>query len=103
MLNYLEIEDDVYYICDRLKEIDESYFVLYNLSKKCYEVHSSNQKNSYCFEVPYSVLDERTLVFARRTASSRRDKLIEEIEKNNEEVYKRQIKEQVNLLKEAIC
>lgn len=103
MLNYLEIKDDVYYICDRLKEIDESYFVLYNLSKKCYEVHSSNQKNSYCFEVPYSVLDERTLVFASRTASSRRDKLIEEIEKNNEEVYKRQIKQQVNLLKEAIC
>ena len=103
MLNYLEIKDDVYYICDRLKEIDESYFVLYSLSKKCYEVHSSNQKNSYCFEVPYSVLDERTLIFAHRTASSRRDKLIEEIEKNNEEVYKRQIKEQVNLLKEAIC
>lgn len=103
MVNYQEIKDDVYYICDRLKEIDESYYVLYNLSKNCYEVHSSLQKNSYCFVVPFDELDERTLAFARRTRSDRRDKLIEEIEKNNEEVYKKQIKQQVNLLKEAIC
>ena len=103
LINYLKIDNDVYYICSRLKEIDESYFVLYNLDKNVYEVHSSLQKDSYCFTVPFSVLDQRTLFYALKTRSDRRDKIIEEIEKNNEETYKKQIKQQVNLLKEAIC
>lgn len=103
MINYLEIKDDVYYIDKRLKEIDDSYILLFNLDKKTYEVHSLMQKDSYCFTVPYQQLDERTLFYALKTRSDRRDKIIEEIEKNNEETYKKQIKQQVNLLKEAIC
>lgn len=101
--NYLEIKDDVYYICDRLKEIDDSYIVLFNLDNLRYEIHSKGQKSSYCFTVPFDSLDERTLSYALRTRSERRDKIIEEIEKSNEELYKKQIKQQVNLLREAIC
>ena len=103
MKNYLEIKDDVYYICQRLKEIDMSYFVLFNLSNKKYEIHSSEQKDSYCFTVPFDLLDERTISYALKTRSERRDKIIEEIEKNNMENYNKMIKEQVNLLKEALC
>lgn len=103
MKNYLEIKDDVYYICKRLKELDKSYIVLYNLDKKVYEVHSLEQKDSYCFTVPFEILDARTIYYALKTRSDRRDKIIEEIEKNNEINYKKQIKQQVNLLKEAIC
>ena len=101
--NYLEIKDDVYYICDRLKEIDDSYIVLFNLDNLRYEIHSKGQKSSYCFTVPFDSLDERTLSYALRTRCERRDKIIEEIEKSNEELYKKQIKQQVNLLREAIC
>ena len=102
MKNYIEIKDDVYYICQRLKEIDESYFLLYNLTRHCYEVHSSLQKDSFCFTVPFQQLDERTIQFARRTRRERQDKIIEEIEKSNVDLYKRQLKEQVKMLKEAI-
>ena len=101
--NYLEIKDDVYYICDRLKEIDDSYIVLFNLDNLRYEIHSKGQKSSYCFTVPFDSLDERTLSYALRTRSERRDKIIEEIEKNNMENDNKMIKEQVILLKEALC
>lgn len=104
MKNYLEIEEDVYFICLRLREIDKSYRVLYNLARQCYEVHSFEQsKSSYCFTVPYSQLDERTVLFALKTRSENRDKLIAEIEKNNQDVYDRQIKTQVKMLREALC
>ena len=101
--NYLDIKDDVYYICQRLKEIDRSYYVLFNLDRKKYEIHSNEQKDTYCFTVPFDQLDERTLFYSLKTRSDRRDKIIKEIEKSNEENYKKLIKEQVNLLKEAIC
>ena len=102
MKNYLEINDDVYFICQRIKEIDKSYHILYNLSRHCYEVHSFEQKDSYCFSVPFGQLDERTLQFAYRTRRENQDKIIREIEKSNENLYKKQLKEQVNMLKEAI-
>ena len=100
--NYLEINDDVYFICQRIKEIDKSYHILYNLSRHCYEVHSFEQKDSYCFSVPFQELDERTLQFAYRTRRENQDKIVKEIEKSNENLYKKQLKEQVNMLKEAI-
>ena len=103
MKNYIEIEDDVFYIRQRLKEIDKSYIILYNLTRKCYEVHSSEQKDSYCFTIPYDFLDDRTIDYAIKTRSENRDKIIKEIEKNNEDVYNKQIKNQIKMLKEALC
>ncbi len=102
-MDYIEIENDVYYISSRLKEIDREYRLRYNLRRSCYEVHCLDQKDSYCFTVPFDQLDERTLLFALKTRRENRDKIIKEIEKNNEDVYNKQIKEQVKLLKEAIC
>lgn len=102
MINYCEIKDDVYFVAQRLKEIDKSYYIIFNLSKKCYEVHSSEQKDSYCFTIPYTQLDERTLHFALKTRRENQDKIIKEIEKNNEDLYNKQLKNQIKLLKEAI-
>lgn len=104
MRHLVKIENDVFFICQRLKKIDSSYMVYYNLSDGFYEVHSSAQvKNSYCFKVPYSQLDERTLDYAIKTRAENRDKLLEEIESNNRMINERNIKNQVNLLKEALC
>lgn len=104
MRNLVLIENDNYFICQRLKEIDDSYFVVYNLNRECYEVHSKEQiKNSYCFTISFSQLDERTILQALKTRSENRDKLIEEIEKNNQLIYEKNIKNQVNMLKEALC
>ncbi len=104
MKELIDIENDVYFISRRLKEIDKSYEVKYNLNQNAYEVHSNEQeRNSYCFRVPYPVLDERTISYALKTRAENRDKLIEEIEKNNELLYQKNIKNQVNLIKEALC
>ncbi len=62
------VTDDVFFISSRLKEIDPSYYVVYNLLKSRYEVHSKEQRgNTLCFVVPYDRLDARTLEYAART------------------------------------
>jgi len=77
MKNLVQIFGDPFFIVQRLKEIDPSYEVYYNLATSCYEVHSNEQvKNSYCFRVPYDVLDERTIWHAKRTRAENRDKII---------------------------
>ncbi len=104
MKNLIKIECDNFFICKRLKEIDRSYEVYYNLDDQAYEVHSNEQaRNSYCFKVPFDELDERTLVYAIKTRAQNRDKIIEEIEKNNHLLYEKNIKNQMNLLREALC
>ncbi len=69
MKSYLRpITDDLYFIASRLKEIDPSYFVVYNLLRSRYEVHSKEQRgDTLCFVVPYKALDARTLEYAART------------------------------------
>lgn len=104
MKNLIKIVGDPFFIAERLKEIDSSYEVYYNLSTSAYEVHSNEQvKNSYCFKVPFDVLDERTLFHARRTRAENRDKIIAEIEKDNFLLEQKNIKKQVEMLKEALC
>ena len=103
MAKLIRIYNDVYFICRRLKKIDRSYEVYFNAVTNCFEVHSNEQaKNTYCFKVPYDALDARTLDYAVKTRRENRDKLIEEIEKDNQKLYEKNLKQQVNLLKEII-
>lgn len=102
MKNQTTILADTYFISERLKEIDESYFLVFNFDKQKFEVHSTEQgKNTYCLTVPYPVLDERTLALVRKTRGERLDALIEEMEKENEVFEKKQVKDAVNRLKEV--
>lgn len=104
MKNLIEVTSDTFYICQRLKDIDNDYCILFNLSSKKYEVHVRGQgKNSYAFTVPFDTLDERTLFYARKTRRERMDKIIAEIEKENEKYYDKAIKEGVDKIKEALC
>lgn len=104
MKNLVEIKNDCYFIDRRLKEIDKSYQIFFNLARGTYEVHSSEQeKNSYCFTIPFDTLDERTIFYARKTRSENRDKIIKEIEENNLKIEKNNEKMQINALKELIC
>lgn len=73
---YIPVTDDVFFIASRLKEIDSTYYVLYNKRLKRYEVHSDEQRGgSLCFVVPYPVLDARTVEYAKRTRNPCFDKL----------------------------
>ena len=80
-----EVTVDLYDIAKRLREIDEDYFVFYSYKKKRYEVHNRSQRgNTLAFTVPYNELDTRTLSFARRTRRERAEKLMREMERENE-------------------
>lgn len=101
--DFLFIDSDSLFITDRLKEVDPSYRVVFSLKKKKFEVHSILQSSTYCFTLPYSSLDERAVNYARKTRSENADKLIKEIDRANEELYRKMLKEEINKLKEALC
>lgn len=62
------VTDDLYFIASRLKVIDPTYYVVYNLKRGRYEVHSDAQGGgTLCFVVPYNELDARTLELAKST------------------------------------
>lgn len=101
--DFLFIDSDCLFITDRLKEVDQSYRVVFSLKKKKFEVHSILQSSTYCFTLPYSSLDERAVDYAKKTRSENAEKLIKEIDRANEELYRKMLKEEINKLKEALC
>ena len=104
MKNLVQIENDCFDIVKRIKEIDSDYVVFYNLKMTRYEVYVKNVfKMDYAFTCPFDVLDERVLDYAVKTRSENRDKIIAEIEDNNQKIEKANLKKQVNALKELIC
>ncbi len=67
----VSVTDDVYFIASRLKEIDPTYYVVYDITKRRYEVHSDEQRgSSLCFVVPYDRLDARTVDYALKTRNA---------------------------------
>lgn len=102
MKNQVIIDSDTFYISQRLKEIDETYFLVYNFTKQKFEVHSSAQKDTYCLTVPYKVLDERTIDYVQKTNSANLDRLIKEMDEENEKLQTKREKEAVNYLKEVL-
>lgn len=83
------VTGDLYGISERIKEIDENYFLYYSYVTHRYEVHNSNQRgNTLSLVLPYETLDERTLRHVRRTRSERSKALFEEIAKENAKVEK---------------
>ncbi|MFV0515776.1 MAG: hypothetical protein ACK5MV_00050 [Aminipila sp.] len=67
------IEHDVCSIADRIKEIEKEYFIVFNVLRDKYEVHSTANigHDTYCFTVPYKELDGRTLEYCRQTRNDR--------------------------------
>ena len=103
MKNLINIFTDPFFICQRLKEIDRSYFVMFDLEKKNYQLHSSEQKgNSYCLTFPFDCLDARAVEHAKKTRVENEDKIIEEIDRENKRLEKKLINEEINRLKEAL-
>ena len=80
----IEIKNDVYFILERLREIDSGYKIFYSTKKKKFEIHNLKQiGNSYCLTVPYKVLDARTVALIRKTRVENAADLIKEMDKNN--------------------
>ena len=86
------ILSDVLDITVRIKEIDDSYYIVFSQNKKKFELHSSNQiLSSYCLTIPFEELDERTLTLAQKTRRVNQDKLFEEMEQQNKLLEKRSL------------
>ena len=78
-----QIKNNAFNIPDRIKQIDKSFYIVFNTLKNCYEVHSSKQKNSFCFNVPFKELDVRTLLHAKKTSVKNLTGILQEIENFN--------------------
>lgn len=103
MKKYYLIENDVYFISQRIKEIDKSYFIVFNCEKNKFEVHALGQMGgTYCFTLPFDMLDARTLDYTLKTRSQNLAKLIEEIDKQNLKLTKDNFKKAVNKLEEVL-
>lgn len=95
----IKLKSDNLFITDRLKEIDNSYFVLYDTKTKKYQLHSDCQsETSYCLTFPFNSLDNRAIDFALKSRVQNKKKIFDEIEKENEKFIKSKIKESKNLL-----
>ena len=79
----IKIENDVFDIVKRIKELDDGYYILFDTMKKQFEVHNKNQKTSYCLTVPYGELDKRLVDLLKYSSIENIDKIVNEIDKNN--------------------
>lgn len=79
----IKIESDTFDIVERIKDIDENYFLLFDLEKEKFELHNKSQANSYCFTYPYDNLDNRMLNLIYKSSVGFIDKIMEDIDRNN--------------------
>ena len=82
----IKIESDVFDVSKRIKEIDENYFIMFNLNNNKYELHCTSQPNTYCFSYPYEDLDERFIDMIYKTNIVNIDNIIEQIDNNNAKI-----------------
>ena len=95
----IEIKSDCLDISQRIKSIDDGYFILFDTKRQKFEVHSFNQLfTTYCFTSPFNFLDERLLCYTLKTRKENKDYLIKEMDKENEKF----IKNEKNKQKEKI-
>lgn len=86
----IEITNDLFDIAWRLRSVNDSYRLYYNTYKSRYEVRNYDT-DALEFVVPYSELDARTVEYARYTSVQNADMLLQEIERNNAEMDKKQV------------
>jgi hypothetical protein len=80
------IENDLFDIARRLKEIDAGYIVVYNKKRRRFEVRHERTRESFACMLPFDRLDERTVRHVRKTRAENTERLLREIEKNNEKI-----------------
>lgn len=88
----IEITNDVFDVARRIKEIDDGYFVLFDLATGRFEVHNRRQRpNTLCFVLPYDTLDCRAIDKVRETRVENVKKRLAELDEFNEKLARRQI------------
>ena len=99
----IKLESDVFFISERLKEIDKNYYAVFNTKTKKYEIHYEGQiGGSYCLSLPFDFLDERALEMVCKTRVENAKNLIKQIEEENEKNEKRNNKKVLENFKDVI-
>ena len=107
------VKSDTYNICNRVKNFDQSYRVVYNTVPNRYEIYSSHLQAdvelvsgvplSYVCSIPYNELDNRTIKHLYCTKVENIQDIVDEIDKQNKKVeneYHQKLKEQSLLIAE---
>ena len=79
----INIRNDAFNICERIKHLDPCYYVVFNTKNKKYEIHNSKQhSNTFCITcdngLNFSVINK-----LRKTKIENIDKIIKEIDEFN--------------------
>ena len=89
----IKIENDLFEISSRLKQIDNTYFVVYNTKKHRYEVHSTMQrKSSMCFVVG-NKLNYYAIIKAHKTSIKRLKSVVNSLDIHNEKILRKKEEE----------
>lgn len=78
---------DLFNIVGRLQQIDADYAVYRNCAKDRFEVF---WRGKFAFVVPFDRLDNRTLVYTKKTRRANADELEREIDESNAAIYQSQ-------------
>lgn len=85
----IKIENDIFFLAQRLKEVDDGYFIALNTKTKNFEVHNQNQPiSSFCLLVPKNKLNPGLVEYVRKTRCSRQKNIIEQMEIENQKLQK---------------
>ena len=95
----IKIESDAFDIVTRIKEIDDGYYIVYDTKRNCYELHNSNQINSYCLSIPFDEIDARIIDLIYYTNVLNIDNIMQDIDKDNNEIDRNNNNEILNQTK----
>ncbi len=93
---------DPFDICDRLKSVDDGYFVVFNTKRNRYEVHNFKNVDTFCFVVPYDKLDSRTVDYCLKTRVQNIEALMAEIDAENARIQAETAKRESDEMLEKI-
>lgn len=98
------ITSDVFNISKRIKKIEKEYFIVWNVLREKWEVHSTaNIGDSYCFTVPYDGLDERTLRYCHMTRNAAHGNQYKAMKEHNALIKEKNDKEFENYMRDVTC
>lgn len=97
----IKLKNTVFNLNNRLKKQDKSYYITFNTKLNRYEVHSSKQKSSFCFAVPYNQLDSRVISYAQKTSVKNLTQFIQEVQQHNQQQELNSIKDNYDYIKQT--
>ncbi len=93
------VESDALGIIDRIKKWNNRYEIYYNLKTKKYMLYlfeNELKPSVYCLTYPYTQIDERMVDYTLKSEIQNRKEYLEEIEKSNAILLKREQKNMLN-------